>query len=543
VRFGNFGLKSKIVISSISPLVLAIAVAALGMGSWYVAAGIYQEALDTQTALRNTDSVERAAVAMSAAMRAHKLTGEKGFLAIYDQESKIVDNGLEKLGKQVRGNAAQAGLLDEAEKALKTWRLKEAVPVKAEGNPGTDSGGRANTQPAVSNNRDTGPIKDFRSIVGRLKKSEQALFAEHLDKAAGWIRKAELFVYPGVFIVIVVGLFQSYAMGRQISNAVGRATALAEATAKGDLSSRLPVENSDEVGRLSIALNDMAEQLTDHTRRIQDGVNVISASASEISTTASQLGVSTSKTSSSVAETSTTVEEVKQAAEVSSQKAKSVSDQARQAVEISESGKHATEDTLERMNQIKKQMDSVGETVIRLSEHSAAIENIISVVQDLADQSNLLAVNASIEAARAGDQGKGFAVVAQEIKSLADQSRDATEQVGKILEETSKWVAAVVTAAEAGNRAVDAGVEQSIVAGESIQALAGSVEESAQAATIIRSTTEQQFAGVDQVASAMADIDDAMKENLAGTSQLEDAARKLGDLGEKLKDLVSRYQL
>ena len=111
------------------------------------------------------------------------------------------------------------------------------------------------------------------------------------------------------------------------------------------------------------------------------------------------------------------------------------------------------------MNLIKTQMESIGETVVRLSDQSRAIEDIIASVQDLADQSNLLAVNASIEAARAGDQGKGFAVVAHEIKTLADQSKEATEHIRTILDDTRKWVSAAVMATEQGGKAVEAGLQ------------------------------------------------------------------------------------
>jgi methyl-accepting chemotaxis protein len=215
----------------------------------------------------------------------------------------------------------------------------------------------------------------------------------------------------------------------------------------------------------------------------------------------------------------------------------------REAVNISEAGKKATDDTIERMNLIREQMDTIGQTVIRLSDQSQAIEEIIVAVQDLADQSNLLAVNASIEAARAGEHGKGFAVVAQEIKSLADQSKQATAQVRGILDDTRKWVNAVVMATEQGRKAVEAGVEQSAIAGESIEALAERVMESSQAASVIDTSTEQQFAGIDQVAIAMTNIAEAMSQNVDGTSQLESAAKRLGDLGAQLHELVDLYRI
>jgi len=212
-------------------------------------------------------------------------------------------------------------------------------------------------------------------------------------------------------------------------------------------------------------------------------------------------------------------------------------------LKISESGKQATQDTVHRMNVIKEQMESIGETVVKLNDHSRAIEEIVAAVQDLADQSNLLAVNASIEAARAGDQGRGFAVVAQEIKSLADQSRAATQQIRTILDENRKWVSAVVMATEQGGKAVDAGVNQSILAGDSIRGLVSSVEESSRAAGVIDVTSEQQYIGVDQVAKAMVNIEQAMQQNLAGSVQLESAARRLEDLGAQLREMVAMYQV
>jgi methyl-accepting chemotaxis protein len=341
-------------------------------------------------------------------------------------------------------------------------------------------------------------------------------------------------------IVSIVAFILARTIAKPILALAGQATRISE----GDLTVEVhDHDRRDEIGVLNSAFEAMLDSLRKQTRHTLEGVNVLASSAAEISATVQQLSMSTTRTSSAVAETSTTVEEVKQAARVSSEKARSVSESSKQAVKISEEGKKATEDTIRKMSMIKEQMESVGETVVKLSEHSKAIEAIIATVQDLADQSNLLAVNASIEAARAGDQGKGFAVVAHEIKALADQSRNATEQVRGILQETRKWVTAVVMATEQGIKAADAGVQQSLLAGDSIEALSGSVANSSQAAGVIDTSTEQQFIGVDQVSSAMTNIEEAMQQNLTGTVQLEASAKRLQDLGDQLKQLVDRYRI
>jgi methyl-accepting chemotaxis protein len=136
-------------------------------------------------------------------------------------------------------------------------------------------------------------------------------------------------------------------------------------------------------------------------------------------------------------------------------------------------------------------------------------------VEDLAAQSNLLAVNAAMEAAKAGDAGKGFGVVAQEVKSLAEQSRQATNQVRTILADIQKAASAAVLATEEGSKAVEAGAGQTAVARDSIRTLYDSVSEAAQAATQIAASSQQQLVGVDQVGRAMGSILEASNQNVA----------------------------
>jgi methyl-accepting chemotaxis protein len=317
--------------------------------------------------------------------------------------------------------------------------------------------------------------------------------------------------------------------------------AVAERVSTGDL--RADVQPQSDRDRLGTALATMITNLRGVTLDITQGATVVASSASQIVASTAQLASSAAQTATAVAETTTTVEEVRQTAQLASDKARYVSDSAQRVAQVSQAGKRSTQETAEGMCRIREQMDSIAQGMVRLSEQSQAIGQIIATVDDLAQQSNLLAVNASIEAAKAGEQGKGFAVVAQEVKSLAEQSKQATAQVRAILSDVQKATNAAVMATEQGMKAVEAGVKQAAQSGESIESLAGGVAEAAQAATQIAASSQQQLIGVDQVAQAMQSIKQACAQNVESARELEAAARGLGELGGRLKDLVGRYKL
>jgi len=216
---------------------------------------------------------------------------------------------------------------------------------------------------------------------------------------------------------------------------------------------------------------------------------------------------------------------------------------AQQAVQVSQAGSKSVEDAIEGMQRIHDQMILIADSTVQLSDQTRAISDIITTVNDLAEQSNLLAVNAAIEAARAGEQGRGFSVVAQEVKSLAEQSKQATVQVRGILDEIQRATNGAVLATEQGGKAVDAGVQESSDAGGAIRSLSESLVESAQAATQIAVSAQQQLIGMDQLVLAMESIRGTAAQNVVSAKQAETGARNLHTLGQKLQDMLTRFQV
>jgi methyl-accepting chemotaxis protein len=320
-----------------------------------------------------------------------------------------------------------------------------------------------------------------------------------------------------------------------------RMATTADRIAAGDLTVEvIPASDKDRLGN---SFASMAKNLRELNAEIHNVVNVLASSAGQIMGTVSEFASSSAETASAISETNATVQEVRQTTDLASQKSKHVYETARNAVTIAKTGKKAVDEAIGGMQGIQERMGFIAERIIKLSEQSQTIGDIINSVNDLAEQSNLLAVNAAIEAAKAGEHGKGFAVVAQEVKNLATQSKQATAQVRGILGDIQRATTAAVLATEQGSKAVEGGMKQSSDAGEAIRILTASIEESSNSTLQIVTSTQEQAIGMDQIATAIQSITQASDQNLEGSRQIESATRNLYDQNRKLQQLVSRYTL
>lgn len=343
----------------------------------------------------------------------------------------------------------------------------------------------------------------------------------------------------GIIISIVLGII----INRAITIPLAKGVKLAESVSLGDLTVEIHIDQEDEIGQLAKALTNMVVNLKSITTDLRNGVAVLSTSASEILTTVTEISTGAAETATSVSETTTTVEEVRQTAMVSNQKAQSLLVSSQTAADSVEKGRESISEVIESMKKIDNQMTAISETILKLAEQNRTIGEITSSVADIADQSNLLAVNAAIEAAKAGEHGRGFTVVAQEIRSLADQSKKATAQVKEIINEINKSVNQAVGVSEKGIKTVEEGRKLVALCGDVIEILAENVEDTAQASIQISSSNQQQMAGMEQIGPAMENIKLASEQNVAGIKQAQQAAHDLNSLGLNLKDIISKFKL
>ncbi|HEY4356303.1 MAG TPA: CHASE3 domain-containing protein [Acidobacteriaceae bacterium] len=510
--------------------------------------------------------------------RGFVLTGLDNYLEPYTSGLTQIPVTIQRMRQLTADNPNQQRRLDALEPLISQKFGEESESIALRRTKGSDAAVKV-----VLTQRGKVYMDQIRKVVADMDKEEADLLVVRQQEANQKAEGAKRVIIAGTSIAFLVSLLCAVVLTLHIAGPLARISSAAERIAVGDLSAPLPQTNrSDEVGALTRTFSRMAESLKemaelarkiaignltvvvkpqsdqdllgtafasmvtglrDLNREIREGVTVLASSASEILATTAQVTAGASETATSVSQTTSTVEEVKQTAQVASEKARYVSDNAQKSAQISQTGKKSVDETIACMTRISEQMDLIGEGIMRLSEQGQAIGEIMASVNDLAEQSNLLAVNASIEAAKAGEHGKGFAVVAQEVRSLAQQSKQATAQVRTILGDFQKATSAAVLATEQGVKAVDLGVKQSGETSDAIRMLADSIAEAAQAAAQIAASSQQQRVGMDQVALAMENIKQASLQNVSSTKQGESAAMNLHTLGQKMKQLVEQYQI
>jgi methyl-accepting chemotaxis protein len=294
----------------------------------------------------------------------------------------------------------------------------------------------------------------------------------HKELGVGWALVAEVDTHEAFAAVmalrnwsIAVGLvfgimtlLTAYLISRAIARPI---VALAQASQRigaGDLRVEITSDGRiNEIGVLEKAFMQMRNDLRELLGNVQAGAQDLAQRSSELSATAKQNAATAAEQATSAAEVSTTVAEIRETSNASSNAAQAVVEAAEQAAENGRRGADAIAAAVAAMTRVAERVEGIATKILQLSEQNVQIGEIVATVADLAEQSNLLAVNASIEAAKAGEQGRGFAVVASEVRNLAEQSKRATQQIRGILTDVQKATASAVMATEEGSKGVTEG--------------------------------------------------------------------------------------
>lgn len=274
------------------------------------------------------------------------------------------------------------------------------------------------------------------------------------------------------------------------------------------------------------------------TRTITEIANAIAKSSAEIASTMEQQELSTSQQAMAVNQTTSTMNELNNSARQSAERAEGSAHGARQALSLSEQGSDAVNDTLEGMNTLREKVGAIAQQIMRLSQQASQIGSICTIVADLANQTNMLAINASVEAVRAGEHGRGFGVVASEIRKLADQSKKSAERISVLVADIQNSIDLTVMATDEGTKTVEDGVKIAQETEKAFSGVSNAINDMVLSCQQISLNAEQQVTAIQQVVDAMNSLNASAQENVQGISQVKTRAQELSKAAQILQSLV-----
>jgi methyl-accepting chemotaxis protein len=343
---------------------------------------------------------------------------------------------------------------------------------------------------------------------------------------------------------LAVGVVVAILIARSIVAAVSRMVAMLQEIAANNLAIEdMEITSQDEIGKAGAALNSMKNNLREIMQSIAGTAEHVASASEEISAGATQTASGSETQKDQVHQIATAMQEMSATVREVSDNSNKAADSSRQATETARGGGAIVEDTLSLMRSIAGSVRETAKSVQELGNRSDQIGKIVGVIDDIADQTNLLALNAAIEAARAGEQGRGFAVVADEVRKLAERTTKATKEIAEMIQSVQTETRGAVDKMQSGTQQVEKGVEVTAKAGDALKQIIGQTEHVGEMVTHIATAATEQSSATEQVNANMEQINKLVAESAEGAQQSAKACEQLSSLAFELQNLVSRFKL
>ncbi|HAI11780.1 MAG TPA: hypothetical protein DCM28_08745 [Phycisphaerales bacterium] len=315
------------------------------------------------------------------------------------------------------------------------------------------------------------------------------------------------------------------------------------AQGEGDLTRRIDSKSNDELGKLAMGFNTFAQKIHDTIAQVAKSAGEVASAATEIAAVSDEMANGLSQQSSQVHQISSAIEEMNASIVEVARKSIDVANHAEEDAKSAEQGGMIVNDTVTEMQSIKQTVTDTAASVEELGKRGEQIGQIIAVINDIADQTNLLALNAAIEAARAGEHGRGFAVVADEVRKLADRTTKATDEIAQSITAIQTETKDAVERMGKGTDQVSTGVERASEAGESLRKIVSSSQSAVKMIQSIAAAAEEQSTASTQVANNIESISNFTRQSSEGASQAAQASGQLSAKAEQLQALVSQFKI
>ncbi|OGU06730.1 MAG: chemotaxis protein [Geobacteraceae bacterium GWC2_58_44] len=376
----------------------------------------------------------------------------------------------------------------------------------------------------------------------QVKFQQECVDASYLESVAVYDRAKLVQIGAGA-VAVILGLVSVIFLTRNFSTRIKRVADTMSRVADGDLTVQLRIYANDEIGELGKSINRMLDSTRDMITSIRNTANEVSSSARMLSAGNEQIAISSEEVAAQTSTVATASEEMSATSMEIAQNCSQAAESSRQGFELAVQGVAVVQQTVTGMNRIAEKVKQLAGTVETLGSRSDQIGEIVGTIEDIADQTNLLALNAAIEAARAGEQGRGFAVVADEVRALAERTTRATKEIGQMIRVIQAETRGAVASMKEGVSEVEQGTSDAAKSGEALGNIRNQINAVAEQINQIATAAEQQMATTTEITNNIQQITEVVQMSAGCSHDSADAARDLQRHADELHRLVRLFSL
>jgi methyl-accepting chemotaxis protein len=365
----------------------------------------------------------------------------------------------------------------------------------------------------------------------------------YVDDVDAQMRNIMIGIGVALVIMILLTFVAAYFIARSITVPASILARQTEQVSRGELNIEVSCSSDDEIGKLACSFKTMTENLRAIISQVASTSSQVAAAANQLTSTAEQIATGAGEVEAQINTVATADEEMSATSGDIAQNCQLAAEGAQLASQAAMKGTAVVESTIVVMSQIAAKVQESAKTVESLGERSDQIGAIIGTIEDIADQTNLLALNAAIEAARAGEQGRGFAVVADEVRALAERTTRATKEIGEMIKAIQRETKGAVTAMVQGVQQVEAGTKEAAKSGNALRDILDQVNAVAMQVNQIATAAEEQTATTSEISSNMQQISEVVQQTSRGAQESATAAAQLNGNAEELHRLVRQFKL
>ena len=520
--------------------IILVILAGLGVFSYLTIKKLndaFAQVQERDTKLERTVHLERALERQSAAVAGYLLTGKEKQLAEDEEGQREFREALIFFQNTVRTEEGKR-LMGEITRRYDIYRAHLEREIQAQR-------ARRGKDVAASSSSATSTIrKELQEAFRNFDAYQRKRRDEGNSEEQGVVALAKLLTGAISASGFVVGAIVAWWFSRSLSRGVRGVSSALDQIADNNLGiPDLKVISRDEVGSAAQALNAMKNSLRQMIESMAKTAEHLASASEELSASAAQQAQGSETQKDQAVQIATAMQEMVATVGQVSENSSHAAEASRQAAETAQKGGTIVEDALAKMRSIAESVRHTAAKMSELGKASDQIGHIVGVIDDIADQTNLLALNAAIEAARAGEQGRGFAVVADEVRKLAERTTGATKEIAQMIKNIQGETRLAVTAMDAGTKEVEDGVKSTMQAGESLKEIIRMAEQVGEMVTSIATAATEQSSASDQINQNMDQIARLARESAVGSQESAKACQELSNLALDMQKMVSKFQL